>query len=265
MNETVMKNEFESAMAAGAAAVDARYLANGKQSFAIVPKGYEAVDLERFQAHPTRARIVVLFKDTASFIRYVLDFKTPETRIFCTITETSCSMAAIIDYHGKEAAAWCAHRVNLGFDPSPEWKRWSQKNSTAFGQSEFAQFLEENLPDIVDPVGAKILEVALSLESKKSVNFKSAVRLDNGDVEFAHQEASDGALQVPTKFTVALAPFMHGPKWKVEARLRYRVQEGKLTFWYELVRPHLVIQEACTEVINQIVEKTGIEPLIGTP
>ena len=59
-------------------------------------------------------------------------------------------------------------------------------------QVDFARFLEENMPDVVEPDSAELLEVALTFEAKKSVEFSSGVRLANGQIQFQYDEVSPG-------------------------------------------------------------------------
>jgi GTP cyclohydrolase FolE2 len=46
-------------------------------------------------------------------------------------------------------------------------------------------------------------------------------------------------------------------------RLRWRLQESKLTFWYEMVRPHKFIEDALREILARVAQETGIAVLAG--
>ena len=50
----------------------------------------------------------------------------------------------------------------------------------------------------------------------------------------------------------------------VTARLRYRIaDQGKLTMWFDLLRPHKVLEDAVREVWHQIQTETGLTILNG--
>ncbi|TXH10344.1 MAG: DUF2303 family protein, partial [Hyphomicrobiaceae bacterium] len=49
------------------------------------------------------------------------------------------------------------------------------------------------------------------------------------------------------------------------ARLRYRVKDGALTFWYELWGIDRVFELAFTDVCNLARDQTGLPLFYGTP
>lgn len=51
--------------------------------------------------------------------------------------------------------------------------------------------------------------------------------------------------------------------YSIDARLRWRLKERVLTLWYELVKPHLVVRDALTQIADEITSTTGIKPLNG--
>ena len=56
-----------------------------------------------------------------------------------------------------------------------------------------------------------------------------------------------GQLRIPEEFFIALKPFLGGDTFCVPARFRYRIQEGRLVMWYELVRADIKRIEAHRE------------------
>lgn len=240
--------------------------------FVLVPHNYRVEDLEKLLPQPRRKTGSPTFNDVQSFIRYVNTHKTDDTIVLANITETSGSFLAVLDYHGKEqsGAAWREHQAKYPCPMSPEWKRWIGSDKKQMSQNDFAIFLEDNLLDVVRPEGAEMLEIAKTLQASKAGRFKSGIRLENGDHELQYEETTQakagqkGTLEIPSTFDLGLSCFTNGKRYKVEARLRYRINEGALIFWYELVRPHLIIDDACKELIAQIKAETGIQPLLGT-
>lgn len=237
--------------------------------FIVTPKDTTMQSLEALLPAPTAIRSTVILDDVLSFARYVNEFKNENTKIFAQQSDLTATFRAVIDYSGKDNPSWCNHKATYACPQSKEWKAWNFHNGTKLSQKDFAEFLEDNLIDIVNPSGAEVLEVAKSLVSKNTVNFKSGIRLDNGNEQLVYEETSEakagakGELEIPTGFTLGIAPFKGGPSYRIEARLKYRIDSGRLLFFYELIKPHCVIADACAEIIAKINLETGIAPLAG--
>jgi uncharacterized protein YfdQ (DUF2303 family) len=142
------------------------------------------------------------------------------------------------------------------------------QNKKQLTQVDFARFLEDNLPDIVEPEGATLLEVALTFEAKKDVEFASGVRLQNGQIQFQYNEvirgaAQKGTLEVPEQFVLGIPIHVGGPAYRIPVRFRWRLHEGKAVFWYEIVRPHRYVEDALREIRERIGQETGIDVLAG--
>lgn len=180
---------------------------------------------------------------------------------------------AVMDYDEPKVPRWRTHRANYICLLTPEWLRWTNHAKDIFEQVQFAEFLEENQLQVVMPPGAELLEMVQNLEGKQSAEFKSFKRLSNGKAVLEYREEislkgttsfDDGKIEVPTMLTLGIAPFQGGPCYKVQARLKYRVNAGHINFSYDLVDPHVVIRDAVSEMIKTIKEQTGIEPLMGS-
>jgi uncharacterized protein YfdQ (DUF2303 family) len=261
-NETI--NDVQTAIAAGAALGDPHQI-ESKGLYAVIPHGYRLESLEPFQDRPARVRQEIRLMECDSFIEYIKQFRTPATRIFFNAeTET---FTAILDYHA-EAPGWCDHEAAYECQRTEEFKTWLASNRKQMDQVAFARFLEENLSDIVEPAGAELLEIALTLQAKKEVNFSSGVRLSSGQVQFTYDEivrgnSSRNTLAVPEQFTLGIPIHVGGPAYRIPVRLRWRLTEGKVVFWYEVVRPHKFIADALAQIRIQIAEDTGISVLAG--
>jgi uncharacterized protein YfdQ (DUF2303 family) len=59
--------------------------------------------------------------------------------------------------------------------------------------------------------------------------------------------------------------FWGGDAYQVEARLKYRLREGKLTFWYELTRPDKTLEDAARTLTASIQAETGFPMFHGNP
>lgn len=236
----------------------------GNREIAIVPKGYDVVDLERYLNNPVRHRAHHRLHDVDSFIMYCQDFDfsgTDASRLFGNKNNTT--FTAVFDY-----SEWSDHIAEYACPLSDEWMRWFGQSTKQTTQHQFAQFIEDNLPDISKPVGADMLEISRSLEAKKNVNFLSTTRLRDGTVDFLFEEkieatAQKGKLHIPEIFEILIPVFSGGDIVFISARLRYRLESGKLFIWYELVRPHKVLEEAFQKVRKQIENGLNVKALMG--
>ncbi len=240
----------------------------GDYPFAIVPDGYKLESLEKFQVAPYRKRGKVAFHQAASFGQYVVDHDQGSTALFCD--RGTASFQAILDYHryGTQAIpapGWKQHVATFQMKPTVEWETWAKHDSKQFTQVQFGEFLEQHLPDISHPDGASLLEIALTLEEKRAVTFRSAIRLGDGMRQFKYEEEKVGAgeLKVPEVFELSLEPYEGSGKQRVDARLRYRIQGGELSFYYQLIRP-LDAQLKAVDEAQEVVEKvTGLTCYMG--
>ena len=228
--------------------------------YVVVPDGYKVHPLENLMTAPVRTRARAKFVNVESFLAYVGARK--DDRSIVTADEKGASVTAIIDYHHERAAAFGEHVATLNLTPTDEWVAWQGSNAKRMTQHQFAEFIENNLPDIASPTGAEVLEVAKSLAIDKKVAFLSSTRLQDGNREFIYQEsqeasAAKGTLRVPETFTLGLAPYLGAAKYSLVARLRFRIEESKLVLWYDLLRPHKVVEDAFNNVVAQL--ETGLK------
>jgi uncharacterized protein YfdQ (DUF2303 family) len=247
----------------------------------ILPEGYcaQSVEtlIEKYLTNPRRVKASVKLQHLGSFIDYVVAFAlNNQTRIF---SATDGSLVAVIDYHSANKGAnpdphWGEHRAHYAPVITPEWQRWIERNKKRMEQTQFAEFLEENQALIVDPSGADLLEMVQTLEGKNHIDYNSAIRLTNGKMKLDYSEQVElkgvvnsvkGAVEFPTILTAGLVPFDGGNAYRVSCRLRYRIESRKLTFYYEIIDPHLVLKTAIAEITDLVTDKTGIAPLTGTP
>jgi uncharacterized protein YfdQ (DUF2303 family) len=229
-------------------------------------------------AAPLRKIARVVLDDSDSFISYVKRHGSlTNSTVWCVADYRAgkVSFTGIINDHGEEdnQPAWRDHRAAFAPAFSEEWTRWIGKNKQQFTQADFAVFIEDNLKDIASvgggPTGAQMLEMALTFEANQDMRFKSAIRLQSGGVQMAFTQDDDAQtiqkMQVFDRFSVGIPVFWNGDAYQVDARLRYRVRDGKLTFWYELIRQDKVLEAATQTLIDKIRGTTGSPFFFGNP
>lgn len=262
MDENI--NDTQSAINAGLTLGTVRTI-EGKP-FVVIPDDSSVKDLEAYLPAPTRKSGTVKLRDTDSFVAYVNAEKTEATRIYGNLI--SPYFEAVFNDHGA-TPAWKDYRATYACPLSVEWQTWKGQNAKQMSQEQFAQFIEDNLPDIAQPPAAEMLEISRTLEAKKKVNFASGIRLSNGQNELTYEEtisgtAAKGKFVVPEEFTIGIPVLEGGPRYAVTARLRYRIADGgRMSMWFELVRPHKILEDAVKDVCKSITEKTSIAILNG--
>jgi uncharacterized protein YfdQ (DUF2303 family) len=237
---------------------------------AVLPEGFDVKTLEHMLPNPARKVGLTNVHDAESFIALVkADGNAEHTRLYCSTTNPQFN--AVFNDHGGNGllAGWKDHGVRYACPTSVEWKTWTASSGKQMNQESFAQFIENNLPDIARPPAAEMLEISRTLEAKKKVNFASGVRLSNGQSELTYEEeisgtAAKGKFKVPEEFSIGIPVLEGGPRYEVTARLRYRIADGgKLTIWYELVRPHKILEDAFNGVRLHIEQAIGMRAING--
>jgi uncharacterized protein YfdQ (DUF2303 family) len=247
----------------------------GNTDFVVIPADMKCVDLSGYtynQNAPTPNRTIGTAKvlDALSFIEYWKLFHSATSRVFAD--ETKSQIVAVLDYHAADSPHWGQHRIDFTLRHSEEWKTWTAHdgNGKKTNQMDFSEFLETNAPDIVQPDAATMLEVARSLYAKTEVDFGSAIRIANGSVQFKFTEAvkgtyGSGNVEVPESFVIRVPVYIGCERVEVTARLRYRINGGKLTFWYDLLRADAVERTAFMILRAFVENELGITVINGSP
>jgi uncharacterized protein YfdQ (DUF2303 family) len=242
--------------------------------YAALPDGWELAALPVAGA-PQHPKAIVKLRDAASFVRYVNDHKAPRSRIYAAM-EPASFLAVFDEFHtidpedadGVQGQAdWREFRVQFQLPASREWQLWNNANRKHMSQQAFGEFLEDNLPDVVSPDGATLLEMAMNFEAATAGSYVANQRLQDGshDLQWRADNNASGSVRLPASIELSI-PVFENDAWRaLQARLRYRITEGKLSIWYELVRPHKVIEAAFREAWQRIADDTAVPILLGSP
>lgn len=257
-------NNTASAIAAGAAlaTVKPEVVDVHGQPVLFVPDGFRLENLSGYLPSPSRLSQFVSLVTPKSFCDYVNLFGQADRSIVFAQPK-GASFVTVLDYHANPTApSWNGHKASCVLQHTAAWKEWTAQNKQPMSQADFAQFLEDHIPDIAEPAGAVLLEVARNFEAKKAVTFQSIQRISDGSVQFAFNEdvqgtPKAGAMKVPTEFTLVIAPFEGSEPETVVARLRYRIGDGgKLSIWYDLIRAQEVLDRAFNRIYADIEKGT---------
>ena len=233
----------------------------------LVPSGYQVHALKplRTRNDGTVARPTIV--DPESFIAYLNKYKKDDSTVFASLDSNKVS--CVIDYHKADGFDYCDHVVTFPVPFSEQYSRWRGADGKAMTQTAFARFLEENRRDIFEPAAADVLELASDLSIKRSVNFQSAQREQSGEVNFAYKVEDDagskkgGNIKVPESFTIKVPIFYNTMPINLQLLLRYRMEEGKLTFFYVIDNRVLEEQTEFKNLVGDIEEQTKLLTIYG--
>lgn len=247
----------------------------GGKQFVLVPKpegGAEIVYLDR-PDYPSRRSGMVQTLDIESFITATKRYYDPTKAVIYAMIDPGSFVAVLNDHHA-DGADWRDHRVEFPLSFSKEYLTWTKQNKQPMAQEEFAFFIEDNMPDFIEPSGARMLEIAINFRVKQGVRFSSGIRLQDGTVNLEYVEQNTagagktGKFTIPEKFKIEI-PVWSGLEQKgyeFEAFLRWKLTDGNLAIRYELQRPHKVVEAAFSDTLQEIRNNlTGATILFGKP
>lgn len=222
----------------------------------VLPNGYSlhTHDLSKFQPRPARKTGKVTVEDADSFLNYVATHGEPGTTLYAD--PQSAAVTAILNAATRDDAGWADHICTLRLRRTPEWMRWFSVSDTWQTQEDFAEFVEESSRDFRTPTSGYMMEVAQTFEAKMGADFETGVRLDNGTRQLVYKETvtaragQGGTLDVPTNLILGLAPYVGGPGFNVEARLRFKIVSGTLHLMVKIDRLDEYTDQAFTQTID---------------
>jgi uncharacterized protein YfdQ (DUF2303 family) len=250
--------------------------------YALPPGWVEKIfDEEHLLDQPARKKGTVHLDDIESYIDYINRHKSLSATVIYVIADYvsgAVSFKCIINDHegylGDIPTQNWKDFVAL-YQPrkSVEWERWTRNNREPFSQVEFALFIEDNLQDIAEfegmPTAIQLLEMATKFQATMDMRFKSNIRTQNGGVDLIFVNDDDAQtvekMKMFEKISIRMPVFWGGEPYRVTARLRYRVKDGGLKFWYELIREDKVMEDATKTMIEKIKADTGVPLFFGRP
>lgn len=248
---------------------DTKQALPGVLPYAVVPTTHKIESLERFvyndyAPRPHRLEQRVNLSSLDSFCSYVAKFRDERTAVFADLDKFE--FTAILDYHGSPAEpSWRSHTASFTLQKSPELQVWTSKNKNAFDQQAFAEFIEANSADIVRPAAATLIEKALIFQSTSEVKFTSIKNLGNGNTTFMYssQESGNGTGTFPNELVLRIELFEGGGLRDFTALLRYRIENGKLKIFYELLAVERQMRAAFREIFKSLESRVSAPVYLG--
>lgn len=254
--------------------------------------GHGVVDvkpiIEKFRTAPERRIGIANVTTLASFIDLTNRHKDFDSAIFAATAWPNPSLTAIIDYHEKDGTArFGKHRVHYPFPLTDEFKAWAGQDGQAMDQATFAAFIEEHAPELANPTDEEIKEFGpeglfltkiatptelIMLSRGLQVNIagkvKNAQSLQSGEGELVfveeHQDSRGQKLLVPGVFMIAIPAFIDGAAVRIPARLRYRVREGSVVWFYQLFRWKQLLRDRVVDDLARAAAETNLPTFEGS-
>jgi len=235
------------------------------------PSGIADVDLTgpEHTGIPPRKSGTTLVRDARSWTAYFTKHSSPASEVYAD--SERLTVTAVLNAHASDTPSWGDHRLRLELRTTDAWKQWMRNDGELLDQETFAEFLQDHLPELLEPSSADMLEIAQSLQAATKVDFQSGVRLASGQRQFQYVETTTtkagqkGQLTVPETFVIGLVPFEGSEGYRLTARLRYRITDRGLRMGYKLERPADILRTAFTDVVNVIDGDIEQPVLNGTP
>jgi uncharacterized protein YfdQ (DUF2303 family) len=233
------------------------------------PHGVQTVATEQFAAKPFRKRGSVTVFDAESLNRLLVDNALGgATTIYINPDADKPAIVAVINGNGLAGPGFADFRVSIGFRSTPQWAKWKEIDGRLLPQATFAEFVEDNLPDIATPDGATMMEIVTYLQATRAVDFRSGIKLGSGAVQFTNNESIEasvgaGNIAVPDVFEIALSPVFGVAPFKIPARFRYRIEDRRLKLGFKLQRLEDVMVQIIKDIEAEIVLPEGVAKVYG--
>lgn len=199
--------------------------------FMALPDGYSIHSLEDLQGAPNRISAERRFRDVVSLAGYLARFELPESVALSRPDENE--IRVVIDHHkASDAPAWTSHTAAFRACFTPEYAAWRNIDRKPMGQVAALEFLEERAVDVVSPGPADIMEIIMNFDALKRVTFKQSTRLHSGERQFVYAEENEvkGQINLPEVVSLRLSVYEGMEPDVVKVRIRYRIEDGRLTF-----------------------------------
>lgn len=212
----------------------------GSESLQIIalPDGWGIHSNADLLSRPRLANTNLKFARPEDLLEYASTYKGSGTVVFFNTEERT--VAVVVDYHephdGTVLPAWSKHSGSYTGKLSPEFQLFKGSIGKTFSHVSFAEFLQDVMRYIVDPPGADLMEAITTMRFSATNSAVSVVNVTEGQVEVmikAEQQADAGVhRKLPTSFKISVACFEGESPTAYEAHLRYRQENGRVSFSY---------------------------------
>lgn len=253
--------------------------------------------VEEYRLRPERRTGTASAQTLSAFIKLVLRHKDADSAVFADMNWEAPKFTAVIDYHrqaeeldGEAEAAheprWLKHKILYEFPLSDPWQAWVKMNGEVMKQGDFAAFIEDHISEVSAPTDteaktyetmfrtkiadpAEIMTLSRGLSVAVDAKVGRTVILQSGEGEIAfeevHRDGGGQKLMVPGLFMLSLPVFLRGAHVRFPVRLRYRVADGAVVWFYQIWRPDEFVTDAVAKDLDAVRVETALPAYEGTP
>lgn len=233
-------------------------------------------DLENYLTKPTRIRLDENLTNFASFVEAC------DTRLD---KEEAAIYTRIIQHAKYNSFKFTAFAKDCR-NGNPEWRNdftfrfdstftthtrdWLVFDEEEMNQADFALFIDKHLSNIrcreedrkLYPSQMELFNFVTTLQDSKNDRFSRKVNIQNGDVSVSlERESDDGTkqqLKLFERFPIVLQIYEGFPEYQVEAKLRFRIRDGQVYFFYDIQGLEEMFIAARNWAVNELKAKTGL-------
>lgn len=268
LESTAGGSDFQAAFDAGSATKVISTVIEGVPHV-LVPPGSSLKSMETLLPAPQRIVASPEFHSVEGFLDYTEEFAQDGTRIF--VDKGQWRFFTIFDSHAPNAPAWGDHCASLTLNLSPEWRLFKRIDGDRMSPQELAELLEENLAYFVGPLeGAELLTMAqnLKVDLKGDLQINSSTQsglrlLSIRDDSTVAGRSGEKELAFPEKVELKLRIFDNHHAYPISVFLRYRASKEGVRFWFKIPDPDGIEEEAFTQAVDEIRDKSGLRTLHG--
>ena len=262
----------------------------GTKGLLIAPGGMSVAHVKRFiddeRTTPETLKGSTTLHNCQSFIDFVNRYKDDTSAIF--YNQDKQKVTCIFDCATKNNTSFEQHKADYAFPFSDELKEWKEHNGDVMTQIDFAFFIEKNVLDLADPdktaesealkeirlrIGGHFAAVSKMVELSRGISIHSderaTVKYDpntgESTVDFSseHTDATGEKVKVPNMFLIVIPILKGGKSYQLPCRLRHRLKNGQIIWWYEVIDLDKAIAAAIDEELNKIKEDISLPVFYG--
>ena len=251
--------------------------------------------LDKYRLNPERRKGSAVFTVLEDFIGHVQRFGDEHSVVFADLESQQPTMTSVLNYNEAKSTGlprFGDHRGVYTFPLSKEFRTWKGNAEKKMPQKEFAEFIEDNVLDVMSPndpdnplagaaldfqvgLGVKLatMQDLIAMSKGLTVNVESsvtnAINLSTGEIDLKfvtrNTDGNGGPMTIPGGFVLAIPIFDEGKRYQIPVRLRMRKIEDKLVWWYAPHRLEKAQRLACDESCDQVADHTKLPLFHGKP
>lgn len=201
----------------------------------------------------------VVVADNDSFMSYLRRFSSEGDSTYFEAHRGAHQVWARFDYHTSDGANHNSHSLTRDYKIDDRFEAWQQISGAFITQDAFVGFLEDRIVDLSESPKARVTQAALmttvkGFKATQTLTCNSAVNRQNGDVavEFIKNTTERHEVLLPEVITLELPVFEFGGSYEINARLRFQLKEGKVSFKIELIRVERLIDNAFLDEVTEL-------------